>query len=229
MLISIGIQCTNATLKKKLHIDTKTLPFDWQISNPKFVFTILRLLLDYKDSITIEDIVEHHFFNCDKRAKRFPNTEHYFSCDDGEALLNSLYDVVFPHDTYSNETKEKYVRRLNRLRDYILSSNEKLIFVYSSQASVYSSNFRIDNQDIIKGVYYYLTRIYNLISKYNNNFEIVVFDSILDEDRNDLHQNIYLFKMKQCGSWMMMLDQILENQSITKFLCEKLDLCELTT
>lgn len=37
------MQCLNAELKKKINKDTQTLPFDWMLSNPKFVIEILKL------------------------------------------------------------------------------------------------------------------------------------------------------------------------------------------
>ena len=37
MIISIGIQCTNATFKNKFE-NTHTLPFDWMFATPSFVF-----------------------------------------------------------------------------------------------------------------------------------------------------------------------------------------------
>ena len=60
MIIPIGIQCLNSTLKKRINKDTKTLPFDWMLSHPKFVYEILKLLLENK--INIEEIVNNHFF-----------------------------------------------------------------------------------------------------------------------------------------------------------------------
>ena len=60
MIIPIGIQCLNATLKKRINKDTKTLPFDWMFSHPKFVYEILNLLLENK--INTEEIVNNHFF-----------------------------------------------------------------------------------------------------------------------------------------------------------------------
>ena len=66
MIIPIGIQCLNKELKKTMNKDTQTMPFDWMLSNPKFVFVILNLLLEYE--IDVEEIVNNHFFNCNKRA-----------------------------------------------------------------------------------------------------------------------------------------------------------------
>ena len=134
MIIPIGIQCLN----KELNKDTQTMPFDWMLSNPKFVFVILNLLLEYE--IDVEEIVNNHFFNCNKRASLGSKLENYYTNSNGSALYNDVYDVIFPHDVYNNETKEKYVRRLKSI---ILYSKENLIFIYSSQSSLQNGNKNI--------------------------------------------------------------------------------------
>jgi len=211
MIIPIGIQCLNAKLKKKINKDTETLPFDWMFSHPKFVYEILKLLLENK--INIEEIVNNHFFYCDKRAT-FKVTEAYYTDSNGFALYNSKYDVIFPHDNNDEETKMKYIRRLSRLKDLILNSNEKLVFIYSSQSSLKSGNFTIDKRVIIKNVYSYLTKIYDLINMYNNNNEMIVFDSILNEDKNKLNEKITLYEMNTCNNCYELLTQILEKNII---------------
>tara|TARA_B100001769_G_scaffold90749_1_gene69550 strand:+ start:4594 stop:5235 length:642 start_codon:yes stop_codon:yes gene_type:complete len=211
MIIPIGIQCLNATLKKNINKDTKTLPFDWMLSHPKFVYKILKLLLENK--INIEEIVNNHFFYCDKRAT-YEVIEAYYTHSNGFALYNSKYDVIFPHDKNDEETKMKYIRRLSRLKDLILNSNEKLVFIYSSQSSLKSGNFTIDERVIIKNVYSYLTKIYDLINMYNNNNEMIVFDSILNEDKNKLNEKITLYEMNTCNDWSSLLTQILKKNII---------------
>ena len=173
------MQCLNAALKKKINKDTQTLPFDWMFSSPKFVFAIFKLLLEFE--IDEEEIVNNHFFYCNKRAS-LGSKENYYTKSNGKVLYNDIYDVIFPHDKYDSETKEKYVRRLKRLKSIILNSKETLIFIYSSQSSLQKGNFRIDDRHIIEDVYIYLTKIYELIGKYNNNYKMIVFDSILNED-----------------------------------------------
>jgi hypothetical protein len=211
MIIPIGIQCLNATLKKKINKDTKTLPFDYMFSHPKFVYEILKLLLENK--INIEEIVNNHFFYCDKRAG-LGALEAYYTDSNGFALYNSKYDVIFPHDNNDEENKMKYVRRLSRLKDLILNSNEKLVFIYSSQSSLKSGNFTIDKRVIIKNVYSYLTKIYDLINMYNNNNEMIVFDSILNEDKKKLNEKITLYEMNSCNNWYELLNQILQKNII---------------
>ena len=210
MIIPIGIQCLNAMLKKKINKDSKTLPFDWMLSHPKFIYIILKLLLSNK--ISVEDIVNNHFFRCEKRAT-IQRVEYHYTDSNGAVLYNSKYHVLFPHDKNNEETKIKYIRRLERLKDLILNSNEKLIFMYSSQSSLKSGNFMIDGRDLLNNVYFYLTKIYELINIYNNNNKMIVFDSILNEDKNNLHENIILYEMKSCNTWNELLNQILQKDN----------------
>ena len=209
MIVPIGIQCLNAKLKKAINKDTETSPFDWMLSHPQFVYEILRLLLD--NEIGIEEIVNNHFFYCDKRAS-YKKVEAYYTDRNGFALYNSKYDVIFPHDKNDEETKMKYARRLLRLKNLILNSNEKLVFLYSSQSSLKSGNFTIDGREVIKDVYPYLTKIYNLINMYNSNNELIVFDSISNEDRNELNEKIILHKLKPANIWGGLLHQILRRK-----------------
>ena len=130
------------------------------------------------------------------------------------ALYNSKYDVIFPHDKNDKKTKMKYIRRLTRLKDLILNSNEKLVFIYSSQSSLKSGNFTIDERVVIKNVYSYLSKIYDLINMYNNNNKMIVFDSILNEDKNKLNEKITLYEMNACNSSNELLNQILEKNII---------------
>lgn len=142
------------------------------------------------------------------------NVEAYYTHSNGFALYNSKYDVIFPHDKNSEENKMKYIRRLSRLKDFILNSNEKLVFIYSSQSSLKSGNFTIDGRVVIKNVYSYLTKIYDLINMYNNNNKMIVFDSILNEDKNKLNEKITLYEMKTCNHWGELLNQILQKNII---------------
>ena len=84
--ISIGAQCTTTVLFDKLHVKKETLPFDWMFSTPYFVYTILKfLLVDKKD---VSDIVDNHFFICDKKAS-MNEVEHHITNKTGSVLVNS--------------------------------------------------------------------------------------------------------------------------------------------
>ena len=197
IIIPIGVQCSTATFKHEI-VNTHTLPFDWMYATPKFVFEMLELLL--LKNINIEELVKNHFFYCEKKAKLI-RLEHYYTCDNGAAFYNTKYDVIFPHDDNSIETINKYVRRFERLKDIILNSSEDLFFIYTSQSSLESGNFTIDGNIIIKDVYIYLSKIYELIGNFRNNYKMVLFDTIQEEDVEILNTNIILCKLDRCDNW----------------------------
>jgi hypothetical protein len=212
MIIPIGIQCTNATFKKSFE-KTHTLPFDWMFATPSFVFEMLELLLE--KNMNIEDLVKNHFFCCEKRAN-MKSAEHYFTCDNGFALLNTKYNVIFPHDENTLDSVNKYIRRFERLKDVILNSTECLYFIYTSPSSLESGNFTIDGKIVINDVYVYLSKINKLIRKFRNNYKMIVFDTVKEEQISLLDENIKLIKLNKCNSWMELVPQMIEHNLFTK-------------
>lgn len=183
-MIPIGFQCTSSAFKNQ----TPTMPFDWMFATPEFVYKILELMLVQK--IDIQELVRDHFFYCNKRANISSHQEHYYTCENGVALYNSKYNVIFPHDTYDEATIEKYIRRMSRLKDEITNMEEHLTFIYVS----HSGNFTIDGQNVVKDVYANLSKIYALVASIRKNFKMVVFDSIQEE--SGLDERIKLVELK---------------------------------
>jgi hypothetical protein len=210
MIIPIGIQCTNTTFKKTIE-NTPSLPFDWMLSNPLFVYEMLELLLE--QNMNIEDLVKQHFFNCEKKVK-YTNVEHYYTCDDGNALLNTKYNVIFPHDEDNMDSINKYIRRFERLKQIILNSTECLYFIYTSQSSLESGNFTIDGNIVINDVYVSLSKIYKLISKFRNNYKIILFDTIQNEPISLLDENIIFIKLNPCNHLNEIVPQMIEHNYI---------------
>ena len=204
IIIPIGVQCTVGLFKNEIN-KTHTLPFDVMFSHPKFVFEMLVLLLD--KNMNVVELVTNHFFNCDKRVN-FNTVEHFNTCDNGSILYNTTYNVIFPHDNNSIETINKYVRRFERLKSIILNQPEDLLFTYISQSSLKSGNFTIDDNIIIKDVYVYLSQIYKLIGNFRNNYKVVLFDAIQEEQIELLDENIILCKLNKCNSWLELLPEI---------------------
>jgi hypothetical protein len=166
---------------------------------------MLELLLD--KNMDIRTLVVDHFFACEKKAN-IQCAEHYYTAEDGFALYNVKYNVIFPHDTDSVETVDKYVRRFERLKNIILHAQEELIFIYTSQSSLESGNFLIDGRKVINDVYLHLSNIYSLLSRYNNNFKMVVFDSVQEEDRLLLNSSIILHPLTKCNHPLELLPQM---------------------
>ena len=204
MIISIGLQCTNASLKNKIK-KTYTLPFDWMFATPSFVYEMLELLLE--KNINIEDLVKNYFFKIEKKVN-LKTMEHFYTDDNGTSLYNTKYNVIFPHDEYNNDTINKYIRRFERLKQLILNSNDCLYFIYTSQSSLDKGNFTIDGKNIINNVYINISKIYNLISKFRNNYKIIIFDAIQEENIELLDKNIILYKLNKCDYWNDLLPQM---------------------
>ena len=211
MIISIGLQCTNATIKKEIE-NTPTLPFDWMFATPSFVFEMLELLLE---NINIEILVKNYFFNCEKRAN-VNSSKQFYTCDNGFALYNTKYNVIFPHDKHNIDTINKYIRRFERLKDIILNSPECLYFIYTSQSSLKKGNFTIDGNIVVNDVYINLSKIYKLIGKFRNNYKIILFDAIQEEEIYLLDKNITLFKLDKCTSWSGLVSQMRKHDFFTK-------------
>lgn len=211
IIIPIGVQCTNATFKKRIKKTSETLPFDWMLSNPKFIYEMLVLLL--KVNCDIDELVTQHFFYIEDTVN-VEKLEHYDTCPDGKALLNRKYNVVFPHDTNDQVSIDKYKRRFERLKNLILNYPETLYFVYSSQASKKRGNFLIDGKMVVTEVYHYLTKIYELIGEYRENYKVIVYDTVLNENTNALNPNIILYKLNRCNSWTMVLAQMMKYTDI---------------
>jgi hypothetical protein len=155
----------------------------------------------------INELVRNHFFNCDKKAS-VNSGEHYYEDNNGISLYNSKYNVIFPHDVYSEENINKYIRRFERLKNLILTSDDKLCFLYTSQSSLNNGHFTINGNNVLNDIYFYLSKIYKLIGNYNNNYTMVAFDTIRNENRQLLNENIILCEINEGNNWTELLPQM---------------------
>lgn len=206
IIVPIGIQCTNAVFKKRIGKATASLPFDWMFAPPHFVYEMLKLLLE--DNMEVEQLVNEHFFNCDARLY-MKEVEHYFVSDTGNALYNSKYDAVFPHDTLCKENTDKYIRRFKRLKEYILDSTVPICFIYSTPSSSTNGNFTIDGRQIQQDLYSNMTKIYNLVNKFRTDFQLILFDSSCDKTTiHELDGRITHVILNECKHWSEMVNQM---------------------
>jgi hypothetical protein len=204
--ISIGAHCTTPTLFDRLHIKKESLPFDWMFSTPEFVYTILKLLL--VDNMNIEEIVDNHFFICDKVADFLPaNPSNYITNINGNVLINSKYNVCFPHDTLSD--RDKYVRRLERLKRIILDSNNFLHFVYVSVPSTNNGYFKINEIEPIKDIYHYIHKINLLIKDMTTKYKILIFDTDINPRVSSDKTRIFHYRIRQKKSWQELLPELI--------------------
>jgi len=165
--ISLGFQCTVPTVLQAKAVKGQTLPFDWMLSSPKFIYQMLELLLA---DMPIEVLVREYFFNCTAKAEILLGDdgravlEHYITKEDGNSLYNQQYDVIFPHDSYSEDTIQKYIRRFERLKQLIHGS-EHVTYLYISPSSDESGEFWIDGRRVLVDPIKYLNKIYTLLQR----------------------------------------------------------------
>jgi hypothetical protein len=202
--ISLGMQCAVPTVLGNLGLKKETLPFDWMLSSPKFVFTMLDLLLN--KNLDTDNLVREHFFKCNKRAV-IGNVEHHVEAENGNVLYNEEYKVLFPHDAYDEENIQKYINRFNRLKRLILDETNELVFIYISQSSLNGGNLTINGEEVIQDVYKYLSKIYDLILQNRKNCKVVVFDSILTEDISNLNKGIDLITIQPTNIFISMMPE----------------------
>lgn len=202
--ISIGAQCTTPTLFEKLQLKKESLPFDWMFSTPQFVYTILKLLLI--DKKKIDDIVDNHFFVCDKRAK-MQGLEHHIVNENGPILVNSKYKVSFPHDTLSD--RNKYIRRIERLKQILLETDNFLYLVYVSVSSPTNGNYTLDGVEPIQQLYEYIEQINSILKHIRTTYKIIVFDTNKPADivPSDIAHLMY-YDIPKKNDWGQMVPEL---------------------
>lgn len=204
-IVPIGSNCVVAYFLRGVNLRKLSLPFDWMFSYPNFIREMLRLLLE--ENMDERELVTKHFFLHDKRSWR--RGEYNISVvPGGNNLLNSKYDVVFPHDTISQETIDKYTRRFIRLKEIIKNEKEKVVFVYSSQNTLLDGIYRIDDKIILKDVYQQMNNLVSLLDKHCANYEVIFFDAILNEDRTILNEKIKLIPLEEKPTWPALLPEM---------------------
>lgn len=202
--ISLGFQCLPAICLEELGMKQETLPFDWLLSNPKFILKILTDLLLNENKI--EDIVRNTFLDCTHTAFFGGTMEHYTIVKSeininnennfiwNEYFYNKNYNVIFPHDNPSDDIFSKYIRRLERL-EKIIKSDDQLVFIWISESSKNLGSYRIDDNIIINDneVISQLYEIESILSNYHSNFKILVIDAIgynINSSKNILYKKI---------------------------------------
>lgn len=204
IFISIGAQCTTPTLFDRLEVKKESLPFDWMFSTPNFVYTIIKLLLI--DKKEIDDIIDNHFFACDKRAE-LQDVEHHVLNEHGHVLVNSYYNVCFPHDTISD--RDKYIRRMHRFKQILLNKETFLYFVYVSVSSPNSGNYTLNGIEPIENLYEYIEQINSILKIIRTTYKIIVFNTNTPADviASDTSHLLY-YDIEKKNSWSELLPEL---------------------
>ncbi len=208
-IVPIGFQCTTKLTLESLNIHQPTLPFDWMLAPPKFVYDILDLLVQ---NLNIETLVKQYFFHNHTLARWTLQPEEYLEYSEGYPY-NKDGSAIFPHDGDNqdyNEIIQKYIRRFYRLKEQIFDIQNELLLVYISQSSGnrYQGNFFINHIEILTNSYNFLNKIYFLILlKRKHNFKIIMIDTIKNEEQKILNQNIEYYSIDPQNSFQNMIPE----------------------
>jgi hypothetical protein len=144
--ISIGFQCTTAAIIQKLNRRTSSFPFDWILSNPTSVLSLIKILIDCDD---IDKFVKTEFFNVDGFAHFIKPEEFMIIHHKTGSLYNSKYNMIFPHEksNYIDEV-EKYKRRFIRLKEALINEHTMLNIYFIDRLGK-NNSFKINNTNIL--------------------------------------------------------------------------------
>lgn len=184
--IPLGFQCTSAFVLDEAGVRKESYPFDWAMIPPRFVHHMLDLLLI--QNMNTEVLVRDEFFHTHTLAQwtgpGYLALEEYREWPEG-APYNKPYGAIFPHDGKDlvpyQESIQKYIRRMNRLKDTILDTATRIVFLYVSQSSPhrYHGNYFIDGVEILTDTYQHLNNIYDIISSVRGEtFDFIVLDTV---------------------------------------------------
>ena len=110
-------------------------------------------------------------------------------------MLSASFTIYLtnPHFQYNSETIEKMIKRFDRLRNYILHSNNKINFLFVNRLITDNNNlndnilkFSINNQKINLNVKNSFTQLNNLLLQYipSDRFKIIIINAV-KEINND--------------------------------------------
>ena len=183
--VPVGFQCTTAEILKKQNKRVCSFPFDWIISTPESVVKLLTILL--QDNINIAAFVREEFFKIDGLLHVI-RPEEFILHPGGNILYNSKHGLIFPHFSYNNETIENFVRRFERLRNYILHSNNTIKFVFvnrliNNNNDIVNNNslkFSINNRNTDLNITQNFTQLNNILLQYipPNRFKIIIINAV---------------------------------------------------
>lgn len=217
--ISIGSCCASATLLKMRGLRNNSLPFDWILSHPEFVYNIIKYLLSENslDKIVDEFLETKNIsLNCkptygdkinyDGGTQLF---EKYVTTDENlggnVGIYNSKWKISFPHDvSKDNITIQKYYRRFERLKEILLDKNQIKHFLYISPSSI-ETNYSVDGYIVIKNSPYWIDKLSKLLSENKILHNIIYLDSINDE--KILNQNIKYYNLLPKENWFPLITE----------------------
>lgn len=216
--ISIGSCCAASTLLKMRHLRHNSLPFDWILSHPEFVYNIIKQLLENDLSNVVVEFLEpsNLTINCkptygdkinydggNQLFEKYVTTEEHLGGSIG--IYNSKWNVSFPHDFSKNHSViDKYRRRLERLKEILLDNNQMKNLLYISPSSI-DTNYCVDGNPIIQNSPYWINKLSNLLTSKNIPHTVIYLDSINDEQITN--ENIKYYNLTPKGNWFPLITE----------------------
>lgn len=211
VFIPIGFQDTPTIILDNLKLRYKKLPFDNMLSTPEFIYTIIKLIV--VDKMEAEEIVDKHFFCCDKRVSLI-KPENYAVDKNGKVLFNSKYNVCFPNNTLND--RESYVKKIRNLKKLLKDRNNYIYFLFVSVPSNEKTNYTIDGKQVIKNLYYHVNELDEILSKVLYKYKIIVFDTKKELPlKKKIKECVYFFEIEPKKTKEELLPEIVQKLSIS--------------
>jgi hypothetical protein len=208
--ISLGFNCNVAAALRNCNLNKATNVFDWLVSHPKNILIIL------KENINEVLIDEPIFLDFSQEKQK------YYITDNNK--IKRVYDkknnLIFSHDYDGTQksiidTKNKYKRRLIRLKN-ILNENNKILFIFSGKSDYkdYINNshsiISLEDKTDCKQYLFYLQEISKYLKKKfpKLNFHIIAFN-LFDEHKDFEKDNISYKYFGDCDGRINMTKKII--------------------
>lgn len=212
--IPLGFQCTSSSILKQLNLRNCSYPFDWIITNPKNILLLLKLLFKTDN---IEYLVKNHFLVFDKKLS-FIKPESFIENINSNIAYNSKFKFIFPHDNYNQDTIDKYIRRFDRLKKKILSSEHcKFLFINRILlGNTENMSFTINNETQLDNLYNNLYELFKFIYDLNNNIEFIIINAVKDKKKyNNFQKNFNIIEIIPKNNIDLKDDEIIDNLNIS--------------
>jgi hypothetical protein len=178
--ISFGVNCCNGIAINETKLRKESLPFDSIVSSPKIIYHCL--INNFKDFTIFDE--KKDFLDVDLNISNL-----FEIMKDDLTKHTNKYGIFFNHylDKDIEVVIETFTRRINRFFS-ILQNSKNVIFIYSTELSIYNLKFR-DSQN---EYYEYLIKIEEfLLEKFKNiTFKIICFNCNVDHVNTDNILNI---------------------------------------
>lgn len=208
--ISLGFNCNVALALRKCKLNKATNVFDWLVSHPQNILNIL------EENVTEVLNNEPIFLDFSMKKQKY----HITNNNKIKRIYDEKNNLIFSHDyngTHQSiiDTKNKYKRRLIRLKD-ILNKDDKILFIFSGKSDYkdYINNshsiISLENKTDSKKYLFYLLEISKYLKKNfpKLNFHILAFN-LFDEHTDFEKDNISYKYFGDCGGRENMENKII--------------------